>query len=535
MRIDVIQSSSTMNNEFDILYDGKLRYKSRLPFVTIKEPLELEKIREIKVYDLNGHEVYSTDYKYVENKVEEFIPFKFLVTGSQKFNQLLFTSKTNNIKVYFEEKEIWKNRYVIEMDGKKYFCYSVEDGYIRHFPVYDGEKQVGEILKSNVVIDAKDEYCCYLKDEYKNIADGIVALLLYLDRSQYSSSYLVNKSLVLEKRYSYNKNNKYYDGDWVKNNFGNEYYEKVDNDINKVKSIIKSPKKLWDYQWKSLNKKDKILMVIAVFGVWIIMAIVLIALLIGFAVNKIKSNDNDTNASINDNTTDNPNAKVIDIQEYVSSSKGENNYIDYSINLKKVYEDYNLSDESLKDANVKLKYKIDNYDILLKLSSSTGWNYPLYDVYVNGKYIYNDHALWDPQITLFYDYIIFRDNGTTNIRSLHLYIVNKDGNLNELYELDSSNSGMRGNEFNIADNKLSIKGYRMTHGASVVYNGHADDGYYSLSNKNGCDHALNELSDDFLIEAVYSYKYENGILNTTPELSEKVTLKEYIEKYNLCK
>ena len=101
MRIDVIQSSSTMNNEFDILYDGKLRYKSRLPFVTIKEPLELEKIREIKVYDLNGHEVYSTDYKYVENKVEEFIPFKFLVTGSQKFNQLLFTSKTNNIKVYF--------------------------------------------------------------------------------------------------------------------------------------------------------------------------------------------------------------------------------------------------------------------------------------------------------------------------------------------------------------------------------------------------------------------------------------------------
>ena len=183
-------------NEFEIKYNDKLQYKANLPFISINEPLNLEKLRSIKVLDTNGNEIYTTDYKYIENLKEEFIPMKYLVTGSQKFNQLLFTSNKNEIKIYYEVNAIWSNRYVIEINDKQYFCYSIEDGYIRHFPIYDGETQIGEALKSNVVVDGKDEYCCYLKDDYTSISDGIVMLLLYLDRSEYSSSYLVNKSYI---------------------------------------------------------------------------------------------------------------------------------------------------------------------------------------------------------------------------------------------------------------------------------------------------------------------------------------------------
>ena len=246
----------------------------------------------------------------------------------------------------------------------------------------------------------------------------------------------------------------------------------------------------------------------------------------------------DRYVAINSSKGNNAYNSIIDIQKYVSLDKTENDYKSYSINLKKAYEDNKLFDSNtLSENKITLKYKIDDYDVTLKPhnSASTNMNYPIYDLYVNGHYVYKDDALWDPQITLFHNYIIFKYNGTTNIRSLYLYIVDNNGNISKLNELDSANVGMRGNEFKIDNNKLSIWGYRMTHNASIVYNGHADDGYYSLSNKNGCEHALNELPSDFLIEAVYSYKYENGKLNMTPEISDKVTLKEYIEKHNLCK
>ncbi|MBQ6323701.1 MAG: hypothetical protein IJI22_02590 [Bacilli bacterium] len=281
MKIEVYQIESEQKNEFEIKYDNNLKYKAKLPFVAINDPLNLEKIRNINIYNLNNEKVYTTDYDYIENVKEQIIPFKFLVTGSQKFNQLVFKSDTNTFKIYYEENDIWKNRYVIEANDKRYYCYSVEDGYIRHLPIYDEEKQIGEILKSNVISDAKDEYCCYLKDEYKNLADGVVALLLYLDRNAYSSSYLVNKSYTLEKKYSYNKNNKYYDKDWVKNNFDEEFYKKVDTEVEIVKEKLKHPIKTNKELHNSLDKKDKKAINIVLLLPWILIAIAaLVALMI---------------------------------------------------------------------------------------------------------------------------------------------------------------------------------------------------------------------------------------------------------------
>ena len=280
MKINVSQVQSEGKNEFEIKYNDKLQYKANLPFISINEPLNLEKLRSIKVLDTNGNEIYTTDYKYIENLKEEFIPMKYLVTGSQKFNQLLFTSNKNEIKIYYEENAIWSNRYVIEINDKQYFCYSIEDGYIRHFPIYDGETQIGEALKSNVVVDGKDEYCCYLKDDYTSISDGIVMLLLYLDRSEYSSSYLVNKSYNLSKSFSYNKTNKFYDKEWVKNNFGNEFYNKVDEDVKLVKEKMKHPMQTFKEQWNSMPKSQQTLLKFVLIAPLVIIIVVTIIILI---------------------------------------------------------------------------------------------------------------------------------------------------------------------------------------------------------------------------------------------------------------
>lgn len=279
MKIEVIQINNEEKNEFEIKYDNSLKYKAKLPFVTIEEPLNLEKIRKIKILDLNENEIYTTDYKYLENQIEEMVPLKFLITGSQKINQLLFVSKDNTIKIYYEAKGILDSRYVIELNDKKYFCYSIEDGYIRHFPIYYGAIQVAEAVKSNVVIDGKDEYFCYLRQEFETLCDGIIALLLYLDRSEYSSSYLVHKSYTLTKRYTYDKTNKFYDKDWIKNNFNDEFYVKVENDVNLIKQKLKNPLQTWKEQWDSMPlKKRKLLKFVLIFP-WVMIAIV--AILVG--------------------------------------------------------------------------------------------------------------------------------------------------------------------------------------------------------------------------------------------------------------
>ena len=274
MKIEVSQITNEGKNEFLIKYDEKLKYKAKLPFISIKEPLNLEKIRKIKIVDLNDSEIYKTEYKYVENLKEESIPLKYLVKGSQKFNQLLFISTNNIIKIYREVKGILDSRYVIEINDKKYFCYSIEDGYIRHFPIYDNKIQVGEALKSNILIDDKDEYFCYLKKEYEDLSDGIVALLLYLDRSEYSSSYIVNKSYSLYKKYTYDKTNKFYNKEWVKNNFNDEFYKKVENDVNIVKQKLNNPTHTWREQWNSMPPKNKKIMKLILIFPWVMVAVI---------------------------------------------------------------------------------------------------------------------------------------------------------------------------------------------------------------------------------------------------------------------
>lgn len=83
-------------NEFEILYDNKSIYTATLSFINIIGSLNLENLRKIKVYNKNSNLKYKTEYNYVDNQLEEFIPFKYLITNSQKFYQLRFINQNNN-------------------------------------------------------------------------------------------------------------------------------------------------------------------------------------------------------------------------------------------------------------------------------------------------------------------------------------------------------------------------------------------------------------------------------------------------------
>lgn len=277
MKIEIIQSVNELKNEFEIFFNYSLVYRAKLPFVSIFEPLDIDKLQKIYIEDLEKKSVCNSFYPFAENFKEELIPFKYLITKSQKFNRLVFKTNQRDINIYYEERNIWDNRYVIEIGDKSLYVYMVEDGYINHLPVYEGDVQVGEVLKSNVLIKGIDKYCAYLVEGKESYAFALSAFILYLDRFIYSSSYLVEKSYIIEKKFSYEKNNRYYNKDWVKKNFDESFYREVEDDIKSVKEKFRRPLK---EQFKSMDKFQKIAIYIGVGLPFMVLAIVGLILLI---------------------------------------------------------------------------------------------------------------------------------------------------------------------------------------------------------------------------------------------------------------
>ncbi len=271
MIIDVKQTISEKKNKFEIIYDNKKIYNAELPFATTSRNLNLEKLRGIKVYDTNKNLKYKTSYNYIDNQLEELIPLKYLITKSQKFYQLKFINLNSNdeISIFFKMEKIWNSYNVIKYQNTIYKCYSVEDGYIRHICIYKDDNQVAELLKPNIIIDGKDEYRIYLKEKYSFLSDVISMLALYLDITEYNSSYLKNNSKQISKKTSYSKANNYYDPNWIKNNFNSDdYFNKINQETDKIKKeIIK--------RFKSLIKIIGI-----TFAIGIIITIILLIILL---------------------------------------------------------------------------------------------------------------------------------------------------------------------------------------------------------------------------------------------------------------
>ena len=248
MKINIRQKENNFKNEFEIFYNNELKYIAKVPSVSIDNPLKIDDIRKIKVNDLNNNVIYTANYNYSLKKNNKYSSFKFLLTGEQAFNQLLFVTKNKSIKIYYEENYEFGCRYVIDVNNKQYYCYLINDGYIRHFPIFYREKQVAEILKSN--IDKVDEYYCYIQKEYKMIRDGVALLTLYLDRSEYNSIYVKDINYLELSESSLID----YDKDWVKYNFDCSFFDKVDEAVALLKKDEKQLKKVK----KTKTKKEKI-------------------------------------------------------------------------------------------------------------------------------------------------------------------------------------------------------------------------------------------------------------------------------------
>lgn len=106
-------------------------------------------------------------------------------------------------------------------------------------------------------------------DKYNFLSDSLSLFALYLDSTEYNSSYLKNNSKIVSKKFSYSNVNKYYNPNWVKNNINAEdYFNKINQEVNKTKNEI--------------MKRFKTLMIMMGlgFGICIIITILLLIILL---------------------------------------------------------------------------------------------------------------------------------------------------------------------------------------------------------------------------------------------------------------
>ena len=87
MLVTIQQTKSNIENLFEVSSNGQLLFQAKAPWMKISLPFNAEDLRELTFSNPAGEIVYTTRYKFIDNLVEESIPFKYLLTKGQRFGQ----------------------------------------------------------------------------------------------------------------------------------------------------------------------------------------------------------------------------------------------------------------------------------------------------------------------------------------------------------------------------------------------------------------------------------------------------------------
>ena len=159
----------------------------------------------------------------------------------------------------------------------------------------------------------------------------------------------------------------------------------------------------------------------------------------------------------------------------------------------------------------------DDYTLELKFIDQ------LYYIYINDLFILNDISSEKIKFYLIDGHLIYINN-VTDVRSETIYIIDKNSNVTEIYELDSI-LGMVPSEIEFKNDSIIIKATRLSHNYSIIYN----NSIFDASLEDNTTWAKYGITEDTIIQATYTYKFENGNLNMQPIISNEVSIKDYLQ------
>lgn len=149
-------------------------------------------------------------------------------------------------------------------------------------------------------------------------------------------------------------------------------------------------------------------------------------------------------------------------------------------------------------------------------------NENLYDIYINNNFILSDIINSKIKFYIVDNNLIYL-NHSNDKRTQSLYIIDKDNNMNTIYELDTIN-GMVPDTIEIKKDSIVIVGTRLLNNEAIIYN--SIEGNILLNDFTTWEqYGVNE---DTIIKATYTYKFENDKLNLQPTITNEISLKNYL-------
>lgn len=249
MIIKIKQTESNLKNRFEIKVNNELKYLAGTPWMEMKVPFNMDRMRSCVITNTDNSICYATLYDVAENISNTVIPMKWAFTGEQKSLIYNILDNQNNIcgKFYKLTNGFLDTKYVIEYGDILLKSYDVSVGKTRNLLIYNENRQIAEIVKPLSVSNNKDEYVLFLLEEYRNLDVILSFFTIVFDYQNYGNNGKIGSQERVQIKYTYSKNNKFYDKNWITNHFRKEevdsiYSQMLENRKNTTNSIKKQGK-----------------------------------------------------------------------------------------------------------------------------------------------------------------------------------------------------------------------------------------------------------------------------------------------------
>lgn len=210
-------------------------------------PFHAENVRKLTFFDPAGEILYTTNYRVIDNMLEEVVSFKYLITKEQKFAQFEIVGKSGQ-------------------EGS--FCTLQKGMFDRKLSIYVDEVQIAQSTKPLTMTDNLDIYFLHIKDEHVSMIPILSFFTVYYDYRKYNNGGELRKNSVeIAVSYSYDKNNNKYNPGWIEQEFGRQALEEFEQTLRKIR------------EQGSAQTKRILKVVGAVFMIRIILAVILFIIL----------------------------------------------------------------------------------------------------------------------------------------------------------------------------------------------------------------------------------------------------------------
>ncbi len=270
MKIKVNQTAAGRHSQYEVLVNDQPKYTVGDTETNIVVPVRVfgESGADVGFGDSNRMVEAAASYSFcmVENNADpETGEAKFFGVKQKGSKGSVYDSKGGKIARFHRVKdEALKANFVIEYDGYSYDCYDKSSGKVRNISVYKNDVQIAAIVKPLHTVDNLDEYYIFLLDEYSGLESIIALFTLFYDLRYYSNRNEKTKGQKVYVEYTFDKNERRYNKNWIADNFGRETAEAMEEEMLQKRAVAK----------KGIKKRAAIIGLSILLG-WIILFIVL--------------------------------------------------------------------------------------------------------------------------------------------------------------------------------------------------------------------------------------------------------------------